>query len=466
MINKFFKIINNRFSRLFKFIFFLRYLFVIFFVAMALFLIIPQFFEYKNREGFISFFLSKNYGLELKEIKDIKYNSFPTPHLEISNISANFFSSDVNLVSQRLTIYPKLLSIYNYDNFDVRKIILENNQIELSFNNLPSLIKIFKINKKLSFNNSNLNIKEDDKSIIYFKKINFSNYGYNKNIINGELFGRDFKISFRDNFSKINFDLLKTGISATLNVFEKSNSSISKGSIKAKILNSHFKSNFLFNEGSIQIKNLFFRDKLLSFDSEGLMKIKPFFKIDLNTNIKNIDVSSIKNLDLYQLIQFKEFLKRINSENKIFYKSKRFSKGIIDELEIKKSLAYGRLNITKNLLVFNSNIVCKSNSNLLEQNPIIYFNCSLKSKNKKDFYKKIKVKIKTENEPLFLDVKGSLNIFNNKINFNKIEMNGKYKALEEDLKYFKNVFEKELFDKNFINIFNILKIRKFISEIS
>ena len=66
------------------------------------------------------------------------------------------------------------------------------------------------------------------------------------------------------------------------------------------------------------------------------MKIKPFFKIDLNTNIKNIDVSSIKNLDLYQLIQFKEFLKRINSENKIFYKSKRFSKGIIDELEIKK----------------------------------------------------------------------------------------------------------------------------------
>ena len=45
-------------------------------------------------------------------------------------------------------------------------------------------------------------------------------------------------------------------------------------------------------------------------------------------------------------------------------------------------------------------------------------------------------------------------------------MNGKYKALEEDLKYFKNVFEKELFDKNFINIFNILKIRKFISEIS
>ena len=48
------------------------------------------------------------------------------------------------------------------------------------------------------------------------------------------------------------------------------------------------------------------------------MKIKPFFKIDLNTNIKNIDVSSIKNLDLYQLIQFKEFLKRINSENKFF----------------------------------------------------------------------------------------------------------------------------------------------------
>ena len=35
-----------------------------------------------------------------------------------------------------------------------------------------------------------------------------------------------------------------------------------------------------------------------------------------------------------------------------------------------------------------------------------------------------------------------------------------------DLKYFKSVFENIVFDDNFINIFNLSKLRKFILEIS
>ena len=45
-------------------------------------------------------------------------------------------------------------------------------------------------------------------------------------------------------------------------------------------------------------------------------------------------------------------------------------------------------------------------------------------------------------------------------------MNNNYKATKEDLEYFKLTFEKILFDKSFIEIFNISKIRKFIFEIS
>ena len=50
MINKYKKLIHNKFSRFFKFFFSIRYLFVIFFVAIVLFLLIPQFFDYKKTE--------------------------------------------------------------------------------------------------------------------------------------------------------------------------------------------------------------------------------------------------------------------------------------------------------------------------------------------------------------------------------------------------------------------------------
>ena len=63
-------------------------------------------------------------------------------------------------------------------------------------------------------------------------------------------------------------------------------------------------------------------------------------------------------------------------------------------------------------------------------------------------------------------MKGNLNIFNNKINFDHIIMNNNYNATAEDLKYFKSNFERILFDDNFLNIFDLSKIKKFVTEIS
>ena len=70
------------------------------------------------------------------------------------------------------------------------------------------------------------------------------------------------------------------------------------------------------------------------------------------------------------------------------------------------------------------------------------------------------------NKSFILKVIGNLNLFNNKINFEKISMDENYKATQEDLKYFKNTFENILFRDNFIEIFSFKKIKKFIFEIS
>ena len=92
MINKIYKIINNKFSRFFKFVFFLRYLFLIFFVAITLFLTIPLFFDYKKKEQLIKDYLNQNYNLEIKKIESIKFHPFFLPHLKLENLSSNFYS--------------------------------------------------------------------------------------------------------------------------------------------------------------------------------------------------------------------------------------------------------------------------------------------------------------------------------------------------------------------------------------
>ena len=63
-------------------------------------------------------------------------------------------------------------------------------------------------------------------------------------------------------------------------------------------------------------------------------------------------------------------------------------------------------------------------------------------------------------------MKGSINILNKKINFKKILVNEDYEASNEDLKYFKVIFENIFFDKGFTNILNVKKIKEFISEIN
>ena len=102
----------------------------------------------------------------------------------------------------------------------------------------------------------------------------------------------------------------------------------------------------------------------------------------------------------------------------------------------------------------------------MEEYPILYFDCSVKSTDKKKLLKKFSIKYKNKNELFNINVKGNINIFNNKINFKNILMNDNYKAKEEDLNYFKQVFETILFDKDFFGIFNFLNIRNFILEIS
>ena len=148
MINKIYKTIHNKFSTFFNFKIFLRYIFPIFFVAMVFFLIIPQFFDYKKKEEIIKLYLFENYGLQIKQMGEIEFRSFPFPNLKIKNIKSNLKSERLNLTSKNLIIYPSLFSIYNFRNFNIKKIEIADIYIKSNFVDLKTLLRSIKNLKK------------------------------------------------------------------------------------------------------------------------------------------------------------------------------------------------------------------------------------------------------------------------------------------------------------------------------
>ena len=467
MINKFYKRIHNKYSTLFKFIFFLRYLFGIFFISVVVFLSIPHFFDFKKKDEIIKNYLLESYGLTLNDYEDIKYNSLPKPNLEIQNVNLSIETDSVKMNVKSLNIYPKLFSIYNYENFATNKIVLSKNKVLLSDSDLKILISyIYNLKNKLTFKNLNIKISRKNELLLNLEKIYFSNYGYNKNIVRGELFDKKFKISINDNYNNINFKLLKTGISADINFNEIKNKSIISGAFKSKLLNTKLKFDFEYDDNKIKIYNSYFRSRNLSFNNESTIIYQPFFSLNSIFKIEDINTKLLKEINIKKILVSKDFIKKINSRNEIKFKSKRFGGNLIDDLNLNINLAYGRLIYSKKISISENFFKCKGEINLLEEYPILYFDCSIIANDKRRFLKIFSIKYKNKNELLKLNAKGNINIFNNKINIKNVTMNQDYESSKEDLDYFKQSFETILFDKDLLSIFKFEKIKKFILEIS
>ena len=466
MINRTYKIIHNKYSVLFNFLFFLRYFFGIFFISIVLFLSIPYFFDYKKQESIIKNYLSQSYGLTINKYEELEYSSLPIPNLKIQNIDLSLKNDQVQIKGSNLTIYPKLLNIYNLKNFKANKIILNNNKILITVSDLKILISyIFTLKNKLTFENLDLKIRRKEKPLLNIAKIKFSNFGYNKNKVMGELFNKKFKILINDNYNKINFKLSKTGLTVDINFDEAKNESSISGIFKSKFLNSNLKFNFDYNDKKLKIYNSYFRNRDLSFSNHSSVIYQPFFSINSFFKIEDINIELFKDINLNEVLKSKNLIKKINIENEIDFKSNRFSNNLIDDLNLHINLAYGRLNYSKRIYISEHFFSCHGEINLLEEYPILFFDCSITTKDKKKLLEEFSIKYKEKNELFKLNVKGNINILNNKINFKNIIMNQDYKASKEDLNYFKQTFENIIFDKGFLNIFNYRKIEDFILEI-
>jgi len=162
MINRIFKNIHNRFSKFFKYFFFLRYIISIFLISVFLFLLIPKFFNYEKKHDFIKEYLVNDYGIEVKNFNTIKFYIFPIPNLKIKNVDLKIKGEPIKLNTDNLIIFLSLKSIYNFNNFKANKIILNDSDLEIEIGKLINLDKersidviITRLRKKIELNPKN-----------------------------------------------------------------------------------------------------------------------------------------------------------------------------------------------------------------------------------------------------------------------------------------------------------------------
>ena len=466
MINKIYKTINNKFLNVFKFIFFIRYVFAVFLIAISTFLLIPKFFDYEKKMGFIEEYLIKHYNLELNSYNKIEFKVFPTPNLLMKNVDFKINNNPVNLKSERVNIFLDLKSIYNYKKFEVKKIILKKSDIFLKINDAKYLLNYFNnLKNKLNINILNINFIKKDKEIFKIKNISLSNYGYRKYYINGEIFSRKFKASLKNDNQNLNFKLLKTGIKANFNFNDEFLNNLITGSSKINFSNNLLKFDFNLDNNNLIIKKSSFRNKDLSFSLDSVIKFNPYFNTKSNIVINKIDKDLIKNFNLENIIKKREIIRKLNSKLNINYKSKSYFTDLIEEYSTNLDISYGRLIFSNIAVIAGGKFNCQGDVLLTDQYPRLNFLCALNLNDKKKLLKKFSINKNIDNEPLDINVEGSLNLFSKKINLKKIDIENKYQSNKEDLQYFKDLFEDTLFDDGFFQIFNKSKIKEFLLEI-
>tara|TARA_B100001093_G_C26829067_1_gene1015370 strand:- start:733 stop:2136 length:1404 start_codon:yes stop_codon:yes gene_type:complete len=467
MINKIYKRIHNKYSNIFNFFFFLRYLFSIFLIFTSLFFFIPKFFDYGKKQETIKEYLLNYYNLETTNDIQIKYKIFPLPNLSIKNVNLKINEKPVILKSNNIEIYLKFENIYDYKNFKANKIVVNNSEIYLNVNNASELINYVKdLESRIQIKKLNLNFKKKNRTLIQIKNINFSNFGYKKYHFEAEVFNKKLRAKLKNKNRNLDVKILKTGLKATFELSEKESNNTIVGTSKIKLLNNILKFDFVLNDNKFKVSNSNFRNKNLSFSLDSEIKFYPYFFSNSIVNINEIDSNLINSLSLDKIFKNIYLLKKINSTININFKNKSYFTNLVKSYSSEMGLANGRLVFSNKIHVKGSEIICIGNSILTEEFPRLNFNCDINIKNKKKFFQNFSISKSIDQNQIKLNIKGTLNLRKRKINFKKISIEKGYLANKEDIKYFKENFERVLFKDGFFQIFNKDKIKEFFITIS
>ena len=155
-------------------------LLIILIFLVLLYFSLPAFYNYKNFDKEIQKKVLRDFKLDLKNIKGIKYSMLPSPHFLVEECDIYFSSNSKDKI---LSAKDLKINIYSKNLYKKEKIIFKNinlNKVDLDF----QFKDIKNFHKHLNYNilkpvfilNSNFFFRDEEKEIISISKINNFEY--------------------------------------------------------------------------------------------------------------------------------------------------------------------------------------------------------------------------------------------------------------------------------------------------
>jgi len=395
---------------------------------------------------------------------DISYSILPSPHFVVKN--AKIFNDDLDKpkeISQikKLNIYVSQKNLFDQDNLNITKIIIEDANFSVQKNDFKFIDKFLQkkfSKKKITIKNSNVFYEDSREQIISIFPISKINIFYNEKKLINEFIsvGQIFNIPFKFNWSK-NFEM--DSKSTTLLKLKKLNIEMLNES-STKNNNYYLKNNF--NIGNFNLDTEFkLKDELMDFSSietrlvnnninyKGQIYFEPFnFKLDVN--LYKIDFKRFfDSLDFFKELLKLDILYNQNLSSKIIISSKNLlNNKLFDNSKILFNVEGGKINFDNSYL-YNKKIgkliLSSSNIGLTDGELIFSGNLVFDIYNQKEFYRIFQIpKINRKLlKKVFLKLEA--NLFSNEVFINNFKINNLQSSLNKEEKI---ILEKYDFNKN------------------
>ena len=296
------------------------------------FLSLPVLFKYKSKVSEIEKNFYNNFKIYLSISGNISYKPFPKPHLLVEKAYVNLKKNNLEnnlIISNNLKIYISLRDLYLRSFKNLASVEFTNTNLNLNMSDLKEIRKHLykKINNPINFKNSKLFLKNKNNEVILISPIKNISYKINSKskdkhfIMEGKLFGINFKSNWRRNYSnpKItynNINLINPNIEVK-NLLKIENNKIFINEILILYSRERLEYRVKFIDNKINISSPDKQD--VNFKINSNIRINPFYFTG-SLFIKNKKVENVIDHLLLKLISYdKNYLGNLSGNFKIVF---------------------------------------------------------------------------------------------------------------------------------------------------
>ena len=456
-------------KKILKSIFFLKYIIIIFTSLFVIYLTVPKVFNYEKKLVHLKKNLLKNYSIEIKEYSAIYYNILPTPHLVFTNSKLIIDKELINGDVKNFKVILNLGQIYNYQNIDIKKIILKNAEINIELNNIKNLIKyIARLDKKIYFEETKIQLTNKNQKIVSLNDIKFDNNNQNNLLLNGRFLKKKFKLRFikkKDN-KKIIFNFPIIGLNSETNFLDSKSLDNFMAKTRIQILDNKFKFDLKKNK-NLTIYNSNFRNTVIQTTYDGILKFNPYFSFDFALKLKYLNLKKLLNKIKKTKNNFFSLSEKLNGNLRINLKKNSLTSQFIQEADIPLILKNRNIKVDNSYLKFKGgNMIVNGhyidNQDYKKFKYDVELNINQTRKTLKKLNLNISDNIKDKNA---IKITGLLNLSKKKIRIDKLVVNKKTIKDKEVIENYKQKFENILIKNSILDIVDFYKLKNFIKEI-